>query len=344
MIPLDKIKAKSFLAQNNLINYEIKMVAGDASFRSYYRIFCGAKTFILMFAPPSYENIHPFINIDKFLVEHGFSAPKIFAVDANEGFILLEDFGDDSYGRVLAKDIISGGNSLVKNTEFSRATGDINSATEIPLYKNACDVLIELHKVAPPHDLEVYNHALLFREVMLLVDWYLPHVKKITMTLQEKARFKHLWFELFDALNRENQVLVLRDYHADNLMILQNRLGYKSVGLLDFQDAVIGSPAYDLVSLLEDARRDVNEKNREEIFAHYLYTTSIDKSSFARDYKILSLQRNIKIIGIFARLAIRDSKPSYLNLLPRVINLVKIRLAAKDQLFAEISLFLQKFI
>ena len=276
-----------------------------------------------------HEDIHPFIKIDKFLVENNFSAPKIFAVDEVEGFILLEDFGDDSYGRVLQ--------SAIATTENSTDAAQNNSsANEISLYKNACDVLVELHKATPPQGLEVYNHALLFREVMLLVDWYLPHVKKITLTLQEKSRFKHLWFELFDLLNRENQVLVLRDY--------QNRAGYKSVGLLDFQDAVIGSPAYDLVSLLEDARRDVSQKTREEVFAHYLYSTSIDKNSFAQDYAILSLQRNIKIIGIFARLATRDSKPHYLNLLPRVINLVKMRLATDDPIFAEIAVFLQKFI
>ncbi len=335
MISLNEEKAKIFLAKNNITNCAIKKVAGDASFRSYYRIFFDDKAFILMFAPPSHEDIHPFIKIDKFLVEHNFSAPKIFAVDEIEGFILLEDFGDDSYGRIL---------KTVANSIATSSAQANSGTTEFALYKNACDVLIELHKATPPQDLEVYNHALLFREVMLLVDWYLPHVKKITLTAQEKSRFKHLWFELFDLLSRENQVLVLRDYHADNLMFLQGRVGYKSAGLLDFQDAVIGSRAYDLVSLLEDARRDVDQKTREEIFTHYLYSTSIDKNSFAQDYAILSLQRNIKIIGIFARLAKRDSKPLYLNLLPRVINLVRMRLATDDPIFAEFAVFLQKFI
>lgn len=337
MISLNEEKAKIFLAKNNIANCTIRKVAGDASFRSYYRIFCDEKVFILMFAPPSHEDIHPFIKIDKFLVENNFSAPKIFAVDAVEGFILLEDFGDDSYGRILKPVEIA--------SEVSTTIAQNNSNTdEITLYKNACDVLVELHKTMPPVGLEVYNHALLFREVMLLVDWYLPHVKKITLNLQEKKRFKHLWFELFDLISRENQVLVLRDYHADNLMLLQDRVGYKAVGLLDFQDAVIGSSAYDLVSLLEDARRDVSQKTREEVFAHYLHLTSLDKNSFAQDYAILSLQRNIKIIGIFARLAMRDSKPHYLNLLPRVIDLVKMRLVVKDPIFAEIAVFLKNFI
>lgn len=328
MITLNEAKAQQFLIQNNLINSAIKKVAGDASFRSYYRITSGEKNFILMFAPPSHEDINPFIKIDKFLVEQNFSAPKIFAIDEKEGFILLEDFGDDSYGRVLAKNH--------EAVDFSTA--------EISLYKNACDVLVALHQVEPPKDLDLYNHALLFREVMLLVDWYLPYVKKISMTLDEKAIFKRLWFELFDSLSRDNQVLVLRDYHADNLMVLQNREGYKSVGLLDFQDAVIGSPAYDLVSLLEDARRDVDEKTRVEIFSHYLRSSLVNKNDFARDYAILSLQRNIKILGIFARLANRDSKPYYLNLLPRVIDLVKMRLTTDDNLLTNMSIFLKKFI
>lgn len=362
MISLNEEKAKIFLAQNNFTNCTIKKVAGDASFRSYYRIFCEQQTFILMFAPPSHEDIQPFIKIDKFLVEHNFSAPKIFAIDEVEGFILLEDFGDDSYSRVLKAE----------------------QSSELVLYQNAANCLLNLHKVAPPQNLEVYNHALLFREVMLFVDWYLPHVKKITMTLQEKSRFKHLWFELFDLLSKENQVLVLRDYHADNLMLLPNCVGYKTVGLLDFQDAVIGSAAYDLVSLLEDARRDVDAQNSQQVFDYYCQKAqgkinddldaksqnleeveknlqnqgkieqnlgkisqnkaNFDKNAFTRDYAILSLQRNIKILGIFARLANRDSKPDYLKLLPRVNKYVIMRLSSTDSVFAEMSNFLQKFI
>ncbi len=322
MIPLNLEKAKIFLRQNKIANYEIKLVAGDASFRSYYRIFAAPETFILMFAPPSHENIAPFIEIDEFLVRNNFSAPKIFAIDENEGFILLEDFGDESYTKSLAG----------------------NQNHELELYKKSCDCLIELHKLQAPQDLAQYNNELLFREVMLFVDWYLPHVKKIELNLAQRARFKSLWFELFDLLNRENQALVLRDYHADNLMVLKNRASHKSVGLLDFQDAVIGFKAYDLVSLLEDARRDIDEKNRAEILNYYLTKSVAPQKSFLQDYAILSLQRNIKIIGIFARLAMRDSKPHYLNLLPRVIKFVIMRLDSDASLFGEMSAFLKKFI
>ncbi len=346
MILLNEDKARIFLAQNKIANCEIKKVAGDASFRSYYRIFFEGKTFILMFAPPSHEDIHPFIKIDKFLVENNFSAPKIFAVDEKEGFILLEDFGDESYTKALAKALAK---SLEKpstesSTESSTKSLAKNNAQELQLYKNACDALLELHQISAPSDVEIYNNAVLFREVLLFVDWYLPHVKKIELNLAQKSCFKHLFFELFDLLNREKQVLVLRDYHADNLMILSDRKNYKSVGMLDFQDALIGSRAYDLVSLLEDARRDVDEKTAAEILKYYIDHGDVDAKTFQLDYEILSLQRNIKIMGIFARLAVRDSKPHYLNLLPRVEKYVLMRLESQNEVFAQIAQFLKKFI
>ncbi len=328
MIELNFEKAQIFLQQNNFFDCEIKKIAGDASFRSYYRIFHQKSdvNYILMFAPPSHEDIHPFIKIDQFLFAYNFSAPKIFAIDEKEGFILLEDFGDDSYGRVLK--------ALDSNLE----------EIELDLYKKACDCLSELHKIAPPQDLECYNHALLFREVMLFVDWYLKYIKKVELNLHQRAQYKRMWFDLFDMLNRDNQILVLRDYHADNLMLVKDRAGYKSVGLLDFQDAVVGSRAYDLVSLLEDARREVSQINRQKLLDHYLSHSQLDNKNFMVDYEILSLQRNIKIIGIFARLAYRDSKLHYLDMLPRVINYVKIRLKSRNTAFDEISEFIEQFI
>ncbi len=320
-ISLNEQHAKEFLAANKIENFEIKKVAGDASFRSYYRIFSGNKTYILMFAPPGYEELAPFIKIDEFLVSHNFSAPEIFARDEKLGFLLLEDLDDETYGRVLA----------------------VDNSRELELYEKACDVLLDLHKLAAPANTPLYNNALLFREVMLLLDWYLPWQKK-SMSLKEKAHFKFLWFQLFDLLNKENQVLVLRDYHADNLMIVAQREGVRSVGLLDFQDAVIGAKAYDLVSLLEDARRDVDEKNRQKLFDYYLEKSGCDKKSFTQDYEILSLQRNIKILGIFARLSLRDNKHHYLKLMPRVQNFVRSRLSCENKIFSEIHDLLKNFI
>jgi len=321
MIPLNEKEARDFLAKNKIENCEIKQIAGDASFRSYYRIFTESGNRVLMFAPPGFEDIRPFAKIDEFLVANGFSAPKIFAADEKLGYLLLEDLEDDTYGRVLATD----------------------ATNELPLYEKACDVLLALHKIPAPKDVAPYNNALLFREVMLLPDWYL-RLKHKKMSLDEIAEYKFLWFRLFDLLDRENQVLVLRDYHADNLMIVKNREGMSAVGLLDFQDAVVGSKAYDLVSLLEDARRDLDAQNREKLFAYYLKNSRVDKASFKRDYEILSLQRNIKIIGIFARLSLRDGKHSYLNMIPRVLAFVNSRLESENEIFSDMKKLLKKFL
>lgn len=309
MIELDLQLAHKFLAQNNFTKCEIKKIAGDASFRSYYRIFCQQnninKNYVLMFAPHEYEDIRPFVKIDKILLENGFSSPKIIAQDNEVSFILLEDFGDQTYNKYLQQ----------------------NSSEELAIYQNACDTLIELHKV-PVKNYKIlkYNNAILYREVALFIDWYLPY-KGYQISPSEIREYKYHWIDLFDNLSKNNQVLVLRDFHADNLMILPDRDGIKSVGLLDFQDALIGSNAYDLVSLLEDARRDLNLTNRKKLFDYFVSKANYDYQEFFTDYQIISLQRNIKILGIFARLFIRDGKKQYLNYLPRVENFIKNRIS-----------------
>jgi hypothetical protein len=323
---LDESLARKFLAENKIQNCEIKKIAGDASFRSYYRIKAGNDLYVLMYAPPTHEEIKHFITVDEFLVSHDFSAPKIFARDYENGFLLLEDLGDETYGRILAKEKDS-------------------KKLESELYHHAIDCLLALHKIKEFPSVPNYNHAELFREVMLFVDWYLPlHEKKIS--LQQKADFKFLWFAVFDLLSKksENISVVLRDYHADNLMILPKRKSFKQVGLLDFQDALIGSKAYDLVSLLEDARRDVDLENSKKLFDYYLKKSSCDKDEFIRDYSILSLQRNIKILGIFCRLSRRDGKHEYIKLLPRVSGFVKNRIAMKEKELFEIGKFLKNFL
>lgn len=314
---LNENLAREFLKKNNFNDFKIVKIAGDASFRSYYRLTKNSENFILMFAPPSHEDVKPFIQIAQFLVKNNFFAPKIFAIDEKNGFLLLEDLGDDTYGRVLAK----------------------NNEQEFKLYKKACDCLLELHKLNELPKINNYNNAILCREVLLFIDWYLPLTNK-KITLAEKSQFKFLWFKLFDLLDKTNQVLVLRDYHADNLMVLKN----KEVGLLDFQDALIGSRAYDLVSLLEDARRDVGIPVKKEIFDYYLNTSDLEHQQFTTDYNILSLQRNIKILGIFARLSERDGKKHYLTLIPRVLDLVKARAFSDDPIFFEMGDFLKRFL
>lgn len=322
MIEINLVSAQKFLSENNLTNCQIKKVAGDASFRSYYRVFFQEKTFILMFAPPSHEDVAPFIKIDEILVNNDFRAPKILAKNIDLGFILLEDFGDETYSKALQKNI----------TE------------EYFLYEKACDALIEIQKI-PLKNIDIlhYNHATLFREVMLFIDWYLPW-KNHKISLQQIQDYKFYWIELFDKLSKKNQALVLRDFHADNLMVLNNANGFEAVGLLDFQDALIGSCAYDLLSLLEDARRDVDEKNKQKLFDYFISKANYNREDFLVDYEIISLQRNIKILGIFARLHLRDGKNQYINFIPRVKDFVERRLDKTNLISPQFKNFLKVYL
>ena len=322
MIEINLVSAQKFLAENGLINCQIKKVAGDASFRSYYRVFFQEKTFILMFAPPSHEDVAPFIKIDEILVNSGFRAPKILAKNIDLGFILLEDFGDETYSKALQKNI----------------------ADEYFLYEKACDVLIEIQKISLKNiDILHYNHATLFREVMLFIDWYLPW-KNHKISLSQIQDYKFHWIELFDKLSKKNQALVLRDFHADNLMVLNGKNGFEAVGLLDFQDALIGSCTYDLLSLLEDARRDVDEKNKQKLFDYFISKANYNREDFLVDYEIISLQRNIKILGIFARLHLRDGKNQYINFIPRVKDFVERRLDKTNLISPQFKNFLKIYL
>jgi aminoglycoside/choline kinase family phosphotransferase len=329
MIELNYKLAEYFLKENlskklNIINLEnlaIEKIAGDASFRSYYRIAVEKNKFILMFAPPTHEELKPFINVDQFLISKGFNAPKIYAIDEENGFLLLEDFGDNTFTRVLTQDV----------------------ANEFNYYKNACDVLLELHKIQPDTSLQNYNNQVLFREVSLFIEWYLK-LKNKFISQHQKADFKHLWFALFDSLSSDKKVVVLRDYHADNLMIINNKNNYNSVGILDFQDALIGLPAYDLVSLLDDIRRDISPNNRQMLYEYFVKNCQQDPQIFLQDCEILSLQRNIKILGIFARLVMRDNKARYLEYMPRVKYFVELRLNSQNKIFNDMNKFLNYFL
>lgn len=315
---LNQENAKIFLKKfsNFDDNWQIDKVAGDASFRSYYRVFLKSKprdSLILMYAPVGLERIDHFIAIDKILLKYNFSAPQIFAIDETNGMLLLEDFGDNSFGKILIR----------------------NKNRENDLYEKAINLLLELHKVSNKiltthDDIKEYNKNILLGEVMLFIDWYLLH-KKYNLGDDLRKIYIEEWNKIFDNLIFKNDVLVLRDYHVDNLMEIENRKGIFSVGLLDFQDALIGSPSYDLVSLLEDARRDVSVDVRQKMLNNFLQKTHFNPEDILNDYKILSLQRNIKILGIFARLSIRDKKDNYLNFLPRVEQLVLDRL--NDSIF-----------
>lgn len=279
--------APAFLAAHGWHDAKMVPLAGDASFRRYFRVVSGTRRAILMDAPPPREDPRPFVAIAQWLADHGFAAPAILAVDAAAGLVLLEDFGDE---------------------RMREAIDDAPDRAE-PLYRYAVDALVALHRV-PHGPLRPYDRAELHREAALLTEWYCPAVG-LSVDL---AGYHEAWDAVLSAALTEAPVMVLRDYHAENLMVLSDSRG---LGLLDFQDALAGHPAYDLVSLLQDARRDVEPAIEAAMLARYRAATGAGPA-FDAAYHVLGAQRNAKIIGIFTRLWKRDGKQRYPGLCPRV--------------------------
>lgn len=330
-------KLQAFLADADWSAARRAPLAGDASTRKYERLEGPNGRAVLMDAPPSAEapacppgasvnerqklgynaiarlagpDSGPFLALSNLLNRAGLSAPKVLASDLGNGFLLLEDLGDDLFARVIGQ-----------------------GAGEVELYRAAVDVLAALHQLDIPHSLSIpgrddyvlgtYDQAALTIEVELLIDWFWPLVLGTDPSPAARRRYLDAWEDVWPAMQDDEPVLVLRDYHAENLLWLGERKGPARVGLIDFQDAVLGARAYDLVSLLEDARRDVSRELAEDMIAYYCSAAktgspSFDAIGFRRSYAALGAQRNAKIIGIFARLSRRDGKPSYLKLLPRV--------------------------
>lgn len=279
-------------------------LAGDASFRRYYRLADGARRAVLMDAPPPVEDVRPYVAVAAMLRGFGLSAPQIHAEDSARGFLLIEDFGDASYTRLFA-----------------------GGADEAALYALAIDTLIALHRAVAasgPPTLPPYDEARLLAEAALLVDWYAPSVLGMALPPSAREDYCERWRDVLPLAALPAATLVLRDYHVDNLMLLPGRPGVAGCGLLDFQDAVCGPASYDLVSLLEDARRDVPAALRAAMTERYLAAfPELDRAIFMRSGAILAAQRNCKILGIFTRLWRRDGKPAYLAHIPRIWRLLE---------------------
>jgi N-acetylmuramate 1-kinase len=290
--------APEFLASYGWQGAQILPLSGDASFRRYFRVVLGDRTAVLMDAPPPHEDPRPFIAVAEWLASVGLSAPQILAQDLNRGLLLLADFGDWRLREILDED----------------------PKREHELYELATDVLIHLHQHAPMPGLKPHGLEQWLEELKLFTDWYCPAVGADVDADSSQA----VWRDVLEPVAADglSPVTVLRDYHAENIMLVGEREGVGHFGLLDFQDAVAGHPAYDLASVLEDARRDVPEAIERAMIDRYVAATGHGEA-FERAYWALAGQRNTRILGVFTRLWKRDNKPYYRRYQPRMWGLLE---------------------
>ncbi len=307
----------------------ITLVSGDASFRRYFRVATPQGRYIFMDAPPAKEDSSPFIDISAFLLRHGVAVPSVIKSDLGSGYLLIDDFGDDTF--LLA----------------------IQAGVEPEtLYHEAIEVLLDLQST--PDDGSCVAHgrpydlALLTREFALFTDWYIEGILKTPITAADRKGFADAFTRIMDHLLSMQTVLVHRDYHCRNLMWLADKSGKERVGVLDFQDAVMGPVTYDLASLLRDCYVAWDEPFRKRVGAHWLagagerFGYRPEAAQFKKDFDWMALQRNLKAIGIFGRLSLRDGKHGYLNDIPRTFTYVHETLADHPQL-ADLKRLIEKY-
>lgn len=313
-----------------LAQAEVETVSGDASFRRYFRIRLASSSWVLVDAPPAHEDCHRFVKIARLFREAGLLTPRVLAVDYEQGFMLLEDFGDTLYLPTLLQ---------------SRAVNDDNADQ---LYTAAMAALIELQANGKSSELAPYDRKLLRTELSLFDNWFCERFLGLTLNDEEKALLDRTWTFLEDAALAQVPVCVHRDYHSRNLMIIGGDLRH-APGVIDFQDAVVGACTYDLVSLLRDCYI-VWPQERVREWALQFRSAAVKRGilsdddvstaeSFLRDFDLMGQQRHIKVIGIFCRLHLRDGKPRYMADVPLVIGYV-LRVAAQHP---EMSEFMQWF-
>ncbi|MFY2824057.1 aminoglycoside phosphotransferase family protein [Ruegeria sp. MALMAid1280] len=289
------VLAEALIAQTPWANAKRAPLAGDASNRRYERLTDPetGRTAVLMDSPPGKaEPVEDFVRMANHLRSVGLSAPEIYAEDAEYGFLLLEDLGDDLFARILKQ----------------------NPKRELQLYEAATDVLIALHK-APTLSLPSYGPSLMTELAALSFSKYAQAVQG-QHDRDAREQFEYRFSDILHQETSGTKVVIQRDYHAENLIWLQDRDGVKRVGLLDFQTAMLGHPAYDLVSMLQDVRRDVAAGTEMRMVSRYITATGVNDHDFRTAYAVLGAQRNLRILGVFARLATEYGKPQYVELIP----------------------------
>ena len=289
-------------------DFKLKPIKSDASFRKYFRVYIRnqKRNLLLVNSPKKTENNLGYLKATNIFEKINLSVPKIISFNISKGSFLIEDFGINTYTNSLK-----------------------NGESEYKLYNLATDILIYINNQSKnlKKKLPQYTNKKLIEESMLFLEWYWPAIHKNKPKKDVVNEFIKIWNNLLNKNLRTKKVLVHRDFHIDNLFFLKDRKGLKACGLIDFQDAVIGPTSYDLVSLLEDARRNVNKKIIFKMYNKFVRKLSKkQKEDFVKEYKVLAINRHLKVIGIFTRLCKRDKKNSYLKHIPRLWKLIEYNL------------------
>jgi len=297
---------QAFLTAAGWADAEVRFLAGDASDRSYFRLSRQGTRAVVMDAPPGRgDDPATFLAIASHLAALGLSAPRCFAQDLETGFLLLEDLGDGIYARLIEADL----------------------GAEPALYKPAVEVLVHLQAQPAAADLANLSAADWAEAACFALDWYRF---AITGEHADPSDFRSILTAALARYADGPRVMILRDYHAENLLWLPDRAGLARVGLLDFQLAQMGQPGYDVVSLLQDARRDVSLDVESAMISHFIELTGSTDAAFRPAYAVLGAQRALRILGIFARLCLHGGKPGYIALIPRVWAQLQRNLAAPE--------------
>ena len=302
----------------NFMKSEIQSIADDASFRKFYRLISNKSSRIIVLAQKErYRNLIAYSTINKYLRDNKIFTPKLYTHNFSKGIIVIEDFGDLTFYKLLIK-----------------------RKNKLEIYKKLVDLLLKIQKIKPKSKIKnignglykigKYSNKHLFKESDLFFDWYLTLFLSKKKARNVKIKSKKILTKLYNKLNLSNSCFVHRDFHSQNLM----KVG-KKIGVIDSQDALIGNPSYYLVSLIDDVRIKTTLKLKNQIYEYYLKKTSTiyrdNSEKFLEDFKILSVQRSLKIIGIFSRLFIRDKKRKYLRFIPYTWKLLETRMDLRQR-------------
>ncbi len=283
-----------FLNRKRILSSELTALQSDASKRKYYRSKIKENSFLIMDSSSEKKSLKNFVKISNWLRKKRYSSPNILYKEVSKGYCILEDFGD---------------------TKFSEQKNKKEQ------YSLTIELLISLSKQKPPKFLKSYSELIFKRELNLFIDWYLFYKKK--KNSKAISLWNEIWDNLFLKIDNNCQSVVLRDFHIDNLFWLKDRNNLKKIGLIDFQDALIGHPCYDLVSLLQDVRVNISDIEQKRLYNFYMTKSNYDNKLFEDSYFIFGTQRLIKIIGIFYRLKFLHKKTGYMKFLPRTWQLLR---------------------